>query len=180
MIPRVSRGPGYYTASHWFQGAVLLVVIGSLAIGILSALSDARDRAERQMVELMVRNLRTGMQLAMGEALMHQRDREIISWVGRNPIAWLGASPAGYLGVCAASGRQELPGGAWCFDGERRELVYRPRRSDQLRALPGSPDQQCRDLSWRVARAPESVASGGFVGLRLEAATPCQWISEGS
>lgn len=173
------RSIGYYAAAHWFQGAVLFVLVGALAIGLLSALSYARESAEKLVVELTLRNMRTGMQLAMGETLMQQREREMATWAGRNPIAWLGSNPDGYVGACPLAGRQFLPGGAWCFDDQRRELVYQPRHSKHLRALPEGSGQGCGQLSWRVTRAPESAASGGLVGLRLEAASLCQWLVGG-
>ncbi len=180
MIAPAPRGIGYYAASHWFQGAVLFVLVGALAIGLLSALSDARESAEKLVVELSIRNMRTGMQLAMGEALMQQREGEMATWAGRNPITWLGSKPDGYLGACPVAGRQFLPGGAWCFDYERRELVYRPRSIKHLRALPEGGGRACGQLSWRVARASENTARGGLVGLRLEAASPCQWLVDGN
>ena len=180
MIAHEPRTLGYYASSHWFQWATLFVVIGLFAIGILSALNDAWERAERQVVELTVRNMRTGMQLAMGEAMMRQRESEIASWAGSNPVRWLNSPPGGYRGECSAAESRDLPGGTWCFERERRQLLYRPRRADHLRALPGSNGGECGQLSWRVTRLPESAAGGGLVGLRLEAVSLCQWALEGS
>lgn len=178
MIPHEPRTLGYYANAHWLQAATLFVVIGSMAMGLLWALSDAKERAEKLLVELTVRNMRTGMQLAMGEALMQQRAGEVASWVGSNPVLWLGSSPEGYRGECSAAESQGLSGGEWCFERERRELVYRPYRTDRLRAQPEDSGRQCEQLRWRVVRSPEGVAGGGFVGLRMEVASPCQWVLE--
>ena len=95
MIAHEPRSLGYYSASHWLQGAVVFVVLGSLALGLLWALNDAKERAEKQVVELTLRNMRTGMQFAMGEALLRRRESEMASWVGINPVLWLGAPPTG-------------------------------------------------------------------------------------
>lgn len=174
MIPHEPRSLGYYASKNWFQRAVLLVVLGALAIGLIAALNDAKEQAERQLVDLTVRNMRTGMQLAMGEALMHQREREIATWAGTNPLRWLGTSPTGYRGECSALESQDMSGGEWCFVGERHELVYQPRRVERLQ-LDGQ-QAQCRDLRWRVVNAPGAVDASGFSGLRIEAASNCRWV----
>jgi hypothetical protein len=180
MIAHAPRTLGYYASSHWLQGAAVFVVVGALAVGLLRALNDALERAERQVVELTLRNMRTGMQLAMGEAMMRQREGEIAAWAGSNPMRWLDSPPEGYRGECTAGESRDLSGGQWCFDRVGRQLVYRPRASDHLRVLAAGAALRCNQLRWHVARAPESAASGGFIGLRIEAATPCQWLVEGS
>lgn len=182
MIPREPRRLGYYATRNWFQHAVLFVVLGLFAIGLISALGDAKEEAERQMVELTIRNMRTGLQRAMGEALMHQREGEMASWVGSNPVRWLDSPPAGYRGECSTADSWALSGGEWCFERGRRELVYRPRNIDHLYDSKGTmkaEGRRCDQLSWRVARAPTSAASGGFVGLRIEVASSCQWAPAG-
>lgn len=170
---------GYYAASHWFQGAVLLAVLALIFNGLMSALNDASERAEKQGVELTIRNMRTGMKLAMGEAMMQQREGEMAAWVGSNPVRWLGSPPGAYRGECSVEESRNLSGGEWCFERNRRQLLYRPHRPDRLHPLPPGSELQCSHLSWRVERAPESVVSAGFVGLRLEAVAPCQWVQEG-
>lgn len=182
MTAHEPRRLGYYATKKWFQHAVLFVVAGLIAIALISALGDAKEEAERQIVELTIRNMRTGMQRAMGEALMRQREGEISSWVGSNPVRWLDSSPAGYRGECSEAESGALSGGEWCFQRGRQELVYRPHDIDRLHELSGETKavgRRCDLLRWRVARAPVSAASGGFVGLRIEAASPCQWARSG-
>ena len=178
MIPHGPRRLGYYAGKNWFQSAVLFVVLGLFAIGLLSALNGAKEQAERQVVDLTIRNMRTGMQLAIGEALMRQRERDMASWVGSNPVQWLGTSPAGYRGECTTDESRDLSGGEWCFERTHRELVYRPRRIERLQALGEKNPRQCSQLRWRVARTPGNEDSGGFIGLRLEAASSCRWVVE--
>lgn len=170
------RTLGYYARSHWFQGSVYLLLVAFLAAWLLAALDEAEERAERLAVELTIRNIRTGMQLAMGEAMMHQRESEIASWVGSNPVRWLGAPPDGYRGECTAAEADALPAGGWCFEREHRELVYRPRNVGHLRILEAADGRVERLLRWRVGRAVESLAAGGFVGLRVEIVTPYEWF----
>lgn len=170
------RTLGYYAASTWLQGSVFLLLCLLLGSWLLGALHEAQERGEKQAVELAVRNMRTGMQLAMGEALMHGREGEIASWLGSDPVRWLGRQPDGYRGECSVQEADNLPAGAWCFDRERRELAYRPRNADRLQILTTADGRQSKQLRWRVARAPESAASGGFVGLRVEIVTPYKWL----
>ena len=112
----------------------------------------------------------------MGEALMHQREGELVSWAGSNPIRWLGAPPGGYRGECSIEESKGLSGGEWCFERANRELVYRPIQAGRLRALPDVKVSQCDQLHWRVARVSETMSGGGFVGLRIEPASGCQWV----
>ena len=173
---RQARGADYYSGAYWFQGGVLFVLLGVLALWLLLALNEAKERAERQTVELTIRNMRTGMQYAMGEALMQQREHEIASWVGSDPVVWLGSSPSGYRGDCTAGERQALSGGEWCFERDRGVLVYQPRNSEHLRENRDGQDLPCAQLSWRVTRSPGSLVVGGLVGLRIEAASSCHWV----
>ena len=176
MIKNEPRTLGYYASSPWFQWAVLFVVIGLFTIGLLSALDDAKERAERLAVELTIRNMRTGMRVAMGEALIEQREGEIATWEGSNPIRWLGGPPTGYRGECSPADRQDMSGGQWCFEKSTKQLVYRPQNEGHLREGPEGSERQCQDLSWHVVRVSEAATKGGFAGLRLEPASPCQWI----
>jgi hypothetical protein len=178
MTAHEPRTLGYYAASHWFQSAVVFLMLGALALFLLKALSDVEEQAERQAVELTLRNMRTGMQFAMAEALMRQREGEIANWAGSDPTRWLEAPPAGYRGECSAVDRASLPEGAWCFERESGQLVYRPRNARQLRGLVDG--QQCGQLVWRVVKVGDGPVLGGLVDVRIEVASPCTWIVAGS
>lgn len=170
MTPHEPRTLGYYAASHWFQSAVIFVLLAVLALVLLRALDEAEIRAERQAVELTVRNMRAGLQYAMSEALMHQQESEIAAWEGSDPTRWLQVRPAGYRGACTSVESKNLPEGAWCFERDGRRLVYRPRA---LMALHGPENELCKELSWRVARVDGGAAHGGFIGVRIEPASGC-------
>lgn len=177
MTSHEPRTLGYYAGSRWFQWSVVCLVTGMLVLGLLSALKEVEARAERQMVDLTIRNMRTGMQLAMGEALMHQREGEIAGWARSNPVRWLESTPVGYRGVCSKAVKG-LAGGEWCFDDDRRVLIYKPRRIEYLRTVNGGAVGQCERLMWRVVRGAGKVVQSGFVGLRVEQCSPCRWVLE--
>lgn len=178
MIEHEPQGGGYYAASHWFQGGVVLIVLVGLIFALLSALDEAKARSEQLIVELTVRNMRTGMQLALGEAMMQQRAPGREFRAGQNPLAWLGSEPAGYVGGCPLSGRQDLPPASWCFDERQEVLVYRPRAVQHLRAAAGDQPNACAELAWRVERSGDSAR--GTVGWRIEEVTGCRWSLEGA
>lgn len=173
-MARTGDGLGFYPGSHWMSGAVVALVIAALAAGLLNALGTAKDQAERLAVDLTVRNLRSGLQWAMAEAIFHRREPEVAAWAGTNPVRWLGSEPSGYRGECSRAERAALPARAWCFDRERHELVYRPADPGQLRRRGGG--AACQDLAWRVLRTPESASAGVSVGLRIVATTDCDWV----
>lgn len=178
ILRHETRRPDYYVASRWLPGAVFLVVAGGLAYGVLRATLVARDEAERLAVELTIRNMRTGMQLAMGEAIMQQREAEVAGWTGVNPVRWLGTLPANYVGACAV-GESGVGRGVWCFDAAERVITYTPVRRGRISRHDGtsSSPAACERLAWQVIRpatgrwASETASNG----LRIEPAGTCRW-----
>ncbi len=174
MNAKEPRTFGYYSNAHWLQGAVVLVVLGVVALWLLNSLEDAKEVVEKQNVELSIRQMRTGLQLAKGLELIRQRKIDVSTWVGMNPIDWMAAPPRGYRGECPAQGVRELLIDEWCFDSKSRELFYRPRHIEHLSGsdagvMRGSP---CEYLRWSVVRVNE----GGFSDVRLAAANNCRWV----
>ncbi len=174
MTAHEPRTLGYYAASHWFPAAVVLLMLGVLALFLLRALSEAKEQAERQMIELTLRNMRTGMQFAMAEALMRRRENEIAAWAGSNPTRWLEAPPAGYRGECSSAERATLPDGAWCFEHDSGRLAYRPRNEKKLVGRDDA--RSCNQLFWQVVRVTDHALNGGFVGVRIEPTSACRFV----
>lgn len=146
MIRGPERQENHWTASRWLSFAVSAVVMAVLAALLLRALQDMEERAEAMMVEVTLRNIRAGLMMAKGEAMLAGREAEIARWAGRNPVDWLAAPPAGYEGECRDAGSPA--NGGWCFDVGRRELRYRPFRDRLVLA-----DGRERDgaLRWRTS-----------------------------
>jgi len=148
------------------------VLIVGFVYWLLEALNEAQEMAEKAIVEVTIRNVRVGMQLAIGEAMLHGRESQISGWVGANPLRWLGAAPDGYVGKCDPGNAGRPSPGHWCFDSERRELVYSPRSASHLRLLSGS---KPKILRWRVV-ATGGPHDNGQIGLRVENVTPYEWF----
>ena len=178
MIPHGSRSLGYYAASHWLQSAVVLVLLGTMALFLLSAIMNVKEMAEKQEVELIIQNMRTGLQWAMAEVLMQQRGVDVIAWEDSNPVRWLSGAPRNYRGECSRGEVENLVAGEWCFEMEDRELVYRPVHAEHLVLVLPAEKAPCAALRWRVIRTRGGVSDGGFSGVRLEYASACRWVLE--
>lgn len=124
--------------------AVVALVVAALAWAMLSFLGRYQGIVERDMVDMNIRNMRTGMRLQVSELLMEGRQRELPNLVGTNPVRWLGGNIAGYLGELDAPPQGVR--GCWYFDRPRRMLVYRPQSS-------GFPGGAYMELRWQVVRS---------------------------
>lgn len=169
---------GYYAGSHWFMGAVAAGLIGLFSLWLLSALLAAEAAAEKAVVEITVRNMRLGLKMAMGEAMIAGRQGEIAGWAGSNPVRWLDGVPVGYLGDCPAAGAGALPEAAWCFDTVRRQLLYRPRHGRHLQLLGEPVGKAEKILRWQVALPAGTATNGEFVGVSVQLLTPYLWLME--
>jgi len=138
-----------------FEFAIVVSIFGVLAFVFLERMEQVQVDAERTEVQLTVRNLKIGMQLAVGELMMRGEEQRVPELIAANPIRFLEKPPRGYEGE-AASPRH--PGG-WVFYPVLREIAYRPR-------LPQAFDGR-DELRWRY----QSVAftADRLGGLRLAA-----------
>ena len=177
MIHREARGLGYYAGSHWFLGWLALGLIAAASLWLFSALRVAQAIAEKMVVELTVQSMRTGLKVAMGEAVISMRDSEISGWVGCNPIRWLEMPPVGYTGDCQAGGK--VAEGGWCFEPSSGDLVYRPRNEHALERIQNDGSDGPLLLRWRVVKVgKDTPGDSGFTGLRVENVTPYRWEVE--
>lgn len=149
-----------------------MAAIALLAAFLLEALAVAEERSEKLMVELTFRNMRTGLQLAKGEAMLRGRRQDIPDWAGTNPLRWLDGRPSGYRGDCGSLAH-EIAEGEWCFDDALHELAYRPRHASHLRLA--QPEGKSKQLRWRVVAAP---AADGAGDVRVEYVTAFTWLFE--
>lgn len=111
------------------------------------AMLATEAQSERLAMTLAIRNMRTGLQLAMAEKLMRGEDKSIADLAETNPLELIGQPDGGEIGAR----------GDWKFDAERHELVYRPNIS---MAFGGS-----SELRWHIAGIPGP--NGRVTGLRL-------------
>ncbi len=153
------------TASRCRRLALRLGLPALLLGSLLATLHGISARAERQAVDLSIRNLRTSLQLAMASALMQQRGQEIAAWVGSNPVLKLATPPPGYQGHCPDSGL--LGSGDWCFAPASGELRYRPKVARLT--------NDCQRLTWRIVPADTGPSNDGMRVLQLQPLGDCAW-----
>ena len=133
-----------------FELAVIAVLVG--LAGLVFVAVEAQS--ERYAVALAIRNMRTGLQLAMAEKLMHGEDAQFGALAARSPLEFIG-QPDGKGGGAR---------GDWKFDAGSRDLVYRPT----LRlAFEGR-----KEFRWRIEGIVDT--RGKISGLRLVEIAPGQ------
>ena len=120
--------------------SVVVAIFGILAGALMARLYAIEAEAERTEVDLTVRNIRVGIQLAIGERIMRGEEERIGEVAQASPIDFLGHRPRGFN-----TGRFPEEPGQWAYDPLSRELAYQTR-------LPGA-FANAKELRWRyVAR----------------------------
>ena len=135
-----------------FEFAVTVAILGILATVLLVRLSALEAEAERMEVNLTVRNIRVGIQLAIGERIMRGEEARIMELARASPIDFLGELPRGFSG-----GRTAETAGQWAYDPVGRELSYIPRSPAAF--------ADTTMLRWRYVARIDS--SGRMVGAAL-------------
>ena len=130
-----------------FEFAVLVAIIGILAVVLMSALERVRENFE----EAAVQSEAAAIRVELIDWLAH---REIVGGElpeSRNPIRWIARQPENYLGELDGAPKKR---GVWYFDTRRQELVYRFRFD--------------REARFRLVRGVEAEGvPGSFVGVGL-------------
>lgn len=138
-----------------FEFAVTVAIFGVLAVLLLARLNAIQAEAERTEVDLTIRNIRVGIQLAIGEHIMRGEESRILEVAQASPVDFLGHRPRGFN-----QGRTAEASGQWAYDPIGRELSYLPRFPE---AFAGA-----GELRWRyVAHIDASgrTVGAGLVGL---------------
>ena len=135
-----------------FEFAITVAIFGVLAVALMARLNVIQEDAERTEVDLTVRNIRVGIQLAIGERIMRGEESRIGEVAAASPVEFLGHRPRGFSDSSTPQGP-----GQWSYDPVRRELAYLPR-------LPRA-FADATELRWRYIARNDS--SGRTVGVSL-------------
>lgn len=133
-----------------FEWSIIAIVTG-IAVLVMVVVEA---QAERLAMTLAIRNMRSGLQLAMAEKLMRGEENRIPELAAANPLELIGQP----------DGSGSSAWGDWQFDSRRHELVYRPLIA---LAFDGR-----HELRWRIEGTPGS--GGRLSGLRLVEMSPSQ------
>ena len=131
---------------------VVVIILGVLAAMLLTRLNAVEADLERIEVDLTVRHIRAGIQVAVGEHIMRGEEYRIAEVAQANPIDLLGERPRRFN-----EGLTAETAGQWAYDPGRRELNYLPRIPS---AFGGA-----EVLRWRYEAKLDP--SGKTVGIRL-------------
>ncbi len=146
---RTQRGIGK------FEFAIVVIIIGVASLLLAERLNHIEMEVERTEVDLTIRNIRAGIQLAVGEHVMHGEDARVAEITDASPVAFLGDLPRGFR----VGAPYPEAAGEWTYNATRRELAYRPRLPEAFEGR--------EELRWRYERrvAPD----GRFLGPLLKA-----------
>lgn len=137
-----------------FEFLVIVAIAGVAALVLLDRLLGMERESERTEVMLTIRNIRVGLQLAVGEYLMRDQEDRLPEILEADPTVFLGRLPRGYT----ATDNVAQDPGSWGFNPASRVLSYRPRQPE---AFGGA-----TELRWKLAGQRSSY--GRMVGIRLE------------
>jgi prepilin-type N-terminal cleavage/methylation domain-containing protein len=133
---------------------VSLVILLVLAGVLFSILPRYRAIVERDMVDINIRNMRTGLRLEVSQFLLAGRQKDLATLVGINPVHWLGGALPNYLGEMEVPPPVEVRG-CWYFDKTQHQLVFRSKSS-----LFSNGNEA--EIHWEVIRS-----GGSDTGVRL-------------
>jgi len=122
MTKRRSRG------FSLLELTVSLVILLLLAGVLFSILPRYRTIVERDMVDINIRSMRTGLRLQVSQWLLAGRQKDLMTLVGVNPVQWLSGSLPDYLGELDDPPSPDVRG-CWYFDKMTRQLVFRSKSS---------------------------------------------------
>ena len=135
-----------------FEFGVTVAIFGVFASSLLARLNAIQAEAGRTEVDLTIRNIRVGIQLAIGERIMRGEEFRILEVAEASPVDFLGHRPRGFN-----QGRTAEASGQWAYDPIGRQLSYMPRLPE---AFAGA-----GELRWRYVAHVD--ASGRTVGASL-------------
>ncbi|HEY6898301.1 MAG TPA: hypothetical protein VI279_13660 [Rhodocyclaceae bacterium] len=145
-----AKAPGRLRGISRLEFALIVSLVGVLALALLSRLLETEREAERLEVALTVRNIGVGLKLAVSERIMRGQEERLAELLERNPVDFLDHRPRGYGTPPGTPGR-------WAFDARTRVLSYQTIRPE---AFAGK-----AELRWQIQAF---VATRGRpAGLRL-------------
>ena len=113
-------------ARRKYEFAVLVLVVGALALLLLRVLDGAQQAVEEANVQAEVAALR----VELLDALAHREAFGGALPASANPLRWVDRQPAAYLGDLDAA---PVARGVWYFDRAHGELAYRFRSGREAR-----------------------------------------------
>ena len=163
----VRRGAGFGLLELVVLLCVAVVLATLLARGVLYY----EERAERAAVELLLEQMRKGLQIQMTELIFSNRQAQVAELEKTNPMKWLESPPANFAGDYPAKPRP----GKWYYEPQQHQIVYVPDNNAYLKAG----EATLKELRFAVVVPMLSdPATGGKTpsGVGLKPLRPYQWF----
>ena len=166
--------PGLVRPSAGF-GLLELVVLLCVAVVLVTLLARGvlyyEERAERAAVELLLEQMRKGLQIQMTKLIFSNRQAQVADLEKTNPMKWLESLPANYAGDYPAKPRL----GKWYYEPQQHQIVYVADNNAYLKAS----EATLKELRFAVVVSMVSdPATGGKTpsGVGLKPLRPYRWF----
>lgn|GEM_PF-999682 len=157
---------------------LVVILLGTLWHVAFDHTKEGEELGEKAAVEFTIRNVRSGLEMEMAERMLTGHERKIAEMAGSNPVLWLEKPPQGYLGEFSTA-PEKFPPATWYFDKQRKMLIYKPSRTDNLTC------NQCDQvsghilLSWRIQGMGNPMFGRGD-RMRIVPVAPYTWFPKNS
>jgi len=153
---------------------LVVIVLGVLWQTVFERTTGGEELGEKAAVEFTIRNVRSGLEMEMAARMLSGHEKKIAEMEGSNPVLWLEKPPQGYLGEFSSM-PDKFPPTTWYFDTQRKALVYRPARTNNLTCnLCGQMEGEIL-LSWRIERMGNPMFGRGD-RVKIVPVTPYTWF----
>ena len=110
---------------------VLLLCVAAVLVTLMGrGLLYYEERAERAAVELLLEQMRKGLQIQMTELIFSNRQAQVADLEKTNPMKWLESLPANYAGDYPVKPRL----GKWYYEPQQHQIVYVADNNAYLKA----------------------------------------------
>jgi general secretion pathway protein G len=148
---------------------VSLALIAVLGGVLLERTLYYQELAEKANMERIAADLRSSVNLRVGELMLANRLTELDALVSENPFDLLVQKPQNYLGVLDDPSPEQAPGGNWYFDKKSKEVVY----SIDLGRYFSLEEGREKRVAWRVVVVP---GAGKPEWARFQLVKPYRWF----
>jgi len=148
---------------------IALTLVAVLGGVLLERTIYYREVAEKANMQQVAADLRSSVNLRVGELMLVNRLTELDALASENPFDLLARKPQNYLGVLDGPSPEQVPPGNWYFDKQSKEVVYSVDLGRYFVPDAGG----VKRVTWRVVLV-QGAAKPEWA--RLELVKPYRWF----